>query len=657
MANWLIWLGGLSLLWLPGVLLHRLFRLPSRPDWLITFALQLGLGLALWPLLLLWTTQLGWHWTPRTAQIVAAALLTAGLVALLWAPGRWPQRLAQLSRQAFLLTIFACVAAVTAVTRLLQVRDLALPVWVDPVHHVAIVRLLLADGAVPASFDPFIPGGVFNYHWGYHAVVAWLAWLLGALDAFAVAEVVLHFGQLLNVLTVVMLYGAGRVLFASRRAGLLTAAIVGLVSWFPAYFLSWGRYTQMMGVLLMAPALIVLWQLRTRVRPGGLVAAMMLVAGLALVHVRAAFLVALLAGVLAVLLLMQRRWHTVLWWAVAATGALLATLPWWLWLWQSAFVQALVTVQVDANASWNSYNLPDWGLVWAPRNPLLVAVASAGASALLGWQTVDIFVQMAGAAWLALLAGLGVWAWRRPALRPPTARTALAWLLLVVWVALTALLLQANRLGLPSVRFIHVNVGVIALYAPLALASGGLLAWAIGLLTPARFAQYMAGAAALALAFWGASGMTTIVNPVTILATPADRAALIWLRDNTPPDARFAVNTWEWLNGIYAGSDGGYWIPILTDRASIMPLALYAAALPQDEVDAINERLARLGAATNLDDPTLRAELAEQGVTHLYLGQRQGSLRPGQIDGKPYADLIYRQAGISIYELNLTHDE
>jgi hypothetical protein len=545
------------------------------------------------------------------------------------------------------------VAAVAVVTRLLQVRDLALPVWVDPVHHVAIVRLLLADGAVPATFDPFIPGGVFNYHWGYHAVVTWLAWLLGVQDAFAVADLLLHFSQLLNALTVVMLYAAARVLFASRRAGLLTAAIVGLISWFPAYFLSWGRYTQMTGMLLLAPALLLLWRLRTRVRLGPFIAAALLIAGLALVHVRVAFLAALLAGALAVLMLMQRRWRTVLWWLAAAAAALLVTAPWWLWLAQSAFAQALVTVRAGGGEGWDNYNLPDWGLVWAPRNPLLVALSSLGASALFGWQTVDLFVQMAGAAWLALLVGLGVWAWRRPALRPVTARTGGAWLLLATWVLLAALVLQANRLGLPFVQFIHVNVGVIALYAPLGLASGGLLAWALGLLAPVRFAQVVAGAAALALSFWGASGMTTLVNPVTILATPADRAALQWVRSNTPADARFAVNTWVWLGDIYAGSDGGYWLPVLADRASIMPPALYAAALPEAEWRAMNVGLARLAAATNLDDPALRAELAEQGVTHLYLGTRPGSLKPEEIDGKPYVRLVYREGGVSVYELEI----
>ena len=88
-----------------------------------------------------------------------------------------------------------------------------------------------------------------------------------------------------------------------------------------------------------------------------------------------------------------------------------------------------------------------------------------------------------------------------------------------------------------------------------------------------------------------------------------------------------------------------------------MPLALYAGALPGDAVAALNERLARLGVATNLDDPALRAELAAQGVTHLYLGERQGSLLPEQIDKKPYARLLYREAGVSIYVLDLTNDE
>ena len=67
----------------------------------------------------------------------------------------------------------------------------------------------------------------------------------------------------------------------------------------------------------------------------------------------------------------------------------------------------------------------------------------------------------------------------------------------------------------------------------------------------------------------------------------------------------------------------------------------------------MNELLARLAAASNLDDPALRAELAAQGVTHLYLGTRPGALKAEQIDGKPYARLVYREDGVSVYELAL----
>jgi hypothetical protein len=655
MPVWLIWCGAFAAIWLPGVFLHRLLRLRAAPDWLVALAMQLGLGLAFWPLLLLWSTLIGWRWTPLAAQTTAVALATAGLVALVWAPGRWPQRAAQFRRQGVWLTLFGCVLAITIATRALHLLGLALPVWVDPLHHVMIVRLLLAEGAVPSTFDPFIADGVFNYHWGYHAVVAWMAWGLGVLDSFAVADLMLHASQLLNALTVVMAYAAGRILFASRRAGLLAAASVGVVSWFPAYFVSWGRYTHMAGALLMAPTMIALWRVRAAARPGQVTVAALLLGGLALIHVRVALLLALLIGLLALLLLVQRRWRALLWWLAATGAALMLTLPWWLWLWQSAYVRAIVTPQLDGDAIWPAI-LPDWGLVWTPRNNLLIATVSGGLSLLMNWQSVDspsYFAYFASAAWLMLLACAALWTWRRPTLRMPTRRLWIGWLLMALWVASAALLLQANRLGLPATRFIHVNAGIITLYAPLTLAAGGLAAWMLGLLTRPRLAPFVTSVAVLGLTFWGASGMTALVNPATILATSADRAALVWIRDNIPPGARFVVNTRQWMEGIYAGSDGGYWIPVLADRESLLPPVLYASALPRAAVVERNALLARLAAARNLDDPALRADLAAQDVTHLYMREGVGSLQSAEIDGREFAQLRYRQDGVSIYELRL----
>ena len=649
----MIWFGGIALLWLPSLLLHRVLRLPSHPDWLVRAAQQVGLGLAFWPLLFLWTSQLGWHWSSTFAQPFAGALALAGIGALLYAPGRWRRRWAQGKRQALWLALFACVAGLTVATRLLQAEELALPAWVDSVHHLAIVRLFLAQGSLPTSFAPFIPDGIFNYHWGFHALAVWLGWLLRVSDAFALADLLLQLGQLLNALTVLMFYAAGRVFFASRRAGLLTAAIVGLVSWFPAYYLSWGRYTHLAGVLLLVPALLMLWQLRLRWHGGLFLAALLLLAGLGLTHVRVAFLAGLLLGLLAIGLLIRGRWRVVLWWMAAGAGALLLTLPWWLWLGRSAWARQMLALNGEVGPVWASYNLPDWALVWAPRNPLLMALATGGLSGLAGWPEATLLVRLAWGGWLLLLIGLGIWAWRRPALRQATRRFWLGWGLLLLWVGVTIFVTQSNRLGLPFVRFLHINAGIITLFAPLGLAVGGLLAWVLGLLAPRHLARPLIAVAVLLIALWGAKDMTAVVNPSTVLATQADRAALVWIRENTPVDARFVVNMWEWINGVYAGRDGGYWIPVLTDRSSLLPPSLYASTLPPATVQDMNALFRQLASASNLDDPALRARLAAAGVTHLYLGAVGGSLRPEEIDGRVFAHLLYRQDGVSIYRLDL----
>ena len=64
----IIWLSAFMLLWLPGVALQRLLRVPVHADWLVALALQIGLGMAWWPLLLLWSTTLGLAWSPPVAR-------------------------------------------------------------------------------------------------------------------------------------------------------------------------------------------------------------------------------------------------------------------------------------------------------------------------------------------------------------------------------------------------------------------------------------------------------------------------------------------------------------------------------------------------------------------------------------------------------------
>ncbi len=389
----LIWLAGLWLLWLPGVAIHRgLVRLGLRPtpDALHSGAIQIGLGLALWPILFLWTSSTGLVWQPPIAQIVAVGLGGVGLVCLLWTSGSaWRGRLARLRGRSVEMLAWGALIVLTVNSRLAQIRELVVPNWVDSVHHAMILRIFVDGGHLPATFAPFLPNNNFLYHWGYHANAAWLAWLLGWSDPFQLTELMLHFGQLLNSLTLIMVYAAGRTLFHSRRAGMLAAVLAVLVSWYPAFYVSWGRYTQLSGLLIMAPFMIQLWSLhRTRrMTLGDLLAVILLGGGLVLIHVRVAFFAITLGVVLAGVVVLEERWRTFGRWTLAGLGIVAISGP-WLWrLVSSSWIQrfyAPMTV-VDPNPLFSDYNAIQWGLVWVPRSRELFALATGGLSGLLGW--------------------------------------------------------------------------------------------------------------------------------------------------------------------------------------------------------------------------------------------------------------------------------
>ena len=171
--------------------------------------------------------------------------------------------------------------------------------------------LIIAQGRVPSTYDPLIPHGAPFYHWGYHSLTSFLMWILGQRDAFVLSDVMLHFGQMLNTLTALFVYAAARALFQSRRAGLFAAALAAVVSYFPAYFVSWGRYTHLVGALLLLAFIPALLSVQKRPRWTSVATLGVLAAGLLLVHVRLAFFALTLAASLAVFIAVRRSWRTI----------------------------------------------------------------------------------------------------------------------------------------------------------------------------------------------------------------------------------------------------------------------------------------------------------------------------------------------------------
>jgi hypothetical protein len=397
--------------------------------------------------------------------------------------------------------------------------------------------------------------------------------------------------------------------------------------------------------------IIQMWSLRRHLRWGEVLAATLLLAGLGLIHVRIAFYGALLLALLVVILLWKRQWRTVSVWLAATAGAVLCTLPWWMRVLQANWAVAMLTPRQETSDYWANVNQVDWSLLWAPRAELLLSLAGGGLSTLWRWQNLTWTPRLLGVCLLVSIIGVIVWHRQRPQRRATVPYQ--PWLLMWGWVGLVALVLQLEKLGLPTLRISHINGWVMTLFLPFCLAGGGLWAWLTGSVTHRRYLFHLTAVLVLAAGIWGTQGITHVVNPATILATPGDRAALAWIAQNISEDAVFAVNVWPWQSNTYAGSDGGYWIPVLTDRASLLPPLLYGSVLPPETTAQMNNLFLQISQAETLDDPALRARLAEAGVTHLYLGARRHTLQASALEGRAFAQLLYAQDDVSIYAIHI----
>jgi hypothetical protein len=339
----------------------------------------LALSVSFWPLLVLWSTTIGLRLTPAIAWWVCVALLAAAYAG--WRRrGPLPRPATPPAERGAGLALAAIVSLVL-LTRLLEMRALVAPVWVDAVHHTTIAQLMAAQGALPDYQPPSFLVSQFYYHFGFHADAAALIWL-GSADA---PRAVLVMGQMLNVGSVLALYGLAAAWARRRWAGVAAVAVAGLLAYMPAYYISWARYTQMAGLLLLAPLCLVTGELlRPGRRPPELHALVgLLLAGLAMVHYRVlAFYLTFWLCYPAIELWRAPRgtaWRQV--WRVGAgvaLAALVLTAP-WIWRFARAVLPWVVGVP-GALAAPESYGTDfPADLLQAYWTPHLLVAAGAGA--------------------------------------------------------------------------------------------------------------------------------------------------------------------------------------------------------------------------------------------------------------------------------------
>ncbi|MBP9656658.1 MAG: hypothetical protein KBD86_02425 [Candidatus Promineofilum sp.] len=608
-------LAALLMLPLPGILLLLWLR-PRGWNAAAWLGAALSLGVAAWPLLWYWVSLAGGRWS---GGLLWAAVGLGWLAAALVAGRRWASRERNAPtvghrRPVTLVYLLLAVLLLLAIAaRFVAIRGLAFPPWVDSSRHALITAVMVENGRTPTGYAPLLPVDRFPYHFGFHTLPTGLFMMTGE----PLPGLLLYLMQLLGGLLPLTVYAAGWMVTRRRVVGLLAAFLVALPFFFPGYYATWGRMTQLTAMMVMPVLLGLTWRVgRGWPRVWPLIG--VLAAGLFFIHFRVFLFYLPFAAVAAVAHWINFRRVSGL--LKAAGLGLLLILP------RAIELSAATNPIQTFRQSQTGYNDFPTGYITT------------------GWERVYLVVAAVAIGYLLI-----EFARRRRWTTFP--------LLLVVWVGALFVLLAGERLGLPETLVVNLNSMYITLFLPLALflaIAADRLWWLADSRTrsilPARFALAVLAGIMLGLpALFGWRQQVNILNRQTILALADDLPALTWMKEELPRDARVAVNAWRWSGVTWAGSDGGAWIVPLTGLETTTPPVdhiynreLFAA------VRAFNEAAS---AVEDWSDPAAAAWLSEQGVSHIFTGARGGYFDPAELGRNPALEMIYNHEGTFVFAL------
>ncbi len=674
-------IGGLCTL--PGLALLRL--LCPLPAWPVGSRLALAstISVALPPLLLLLTAPLGGLWQPFTLWLYL--LFSAAVV---FAPARSaspPRPVWQSVRLTPSDTVLLIVVVAALLVRLYVVRDLPTGLFGDSYHHTMIAQLLVDNGGLFQSWQPYAPLTTMTYHFGLHANVAFVHWLTG----MPVTTALLITGQVLNTLVVFGLAAlvAALAQFAPRlRAaawvGVWAVLLAGFVTTIPMHFVVWGRYTQLAGqIVLLAAVCIWLvlahhsqqllhahpahswrdWRDWLRLVLAGwrvMLLAAILSAAMVLTHYRVTvFTAAMIVSSLVAVVLVVRSVQLGLVLAAQATlvgsGALLLVAAWLHNIFQKGYLlrntQAFVAGQVGLDRLEQTASIPSIDPLYLPR--LLLALAVLGLLIAL-WQRVWPIV------------------------------------LLAVWALLIVLSMVPRAVGLPGTGAIDGLTAFGTLFIALVpLAAYALVHVHCGVTQAStgrwptvpvpRISTGIAVAALGVVLLGGLPHQAQIIPRGTAtygnsqLVTSADMRAMDWIAANTAPESRFLVNSFPAYGGtMLAGSDAGWWLPLLAHRASTLPPITYGseAADSPDFLQQVNALAVALRGKPLTDTapllidattPEALATLRAAGVSHVYIGATSApvataidQLDISRLQASSAYEIVYDQEGVLIFRLS-----
>ena len=656
---------------IPGwALFCLLWRGWDELNWGSKLGLAAGSSLAIYPLLILWTNLVGLHLGPVYAWLPPlAGLVTMGWkyrISIMQARSRLTRRISlqEVFKRRSADITFADIAAVVVIgllvfTRLWVTRTLDVPLFGDSYQHTLITQLMIDHGGLFDSWEPYAALSSFTYHFGFHSLAAVFHWISGASSARAV----LWTGQLVNILAIIGLYPLAYKLTKNRWAGVIAMLVGGLLTSTPMTYVNWGRYTQLAGQVILVAVVWTTWSLLERPSAGqqgenflrkltswhlltsnlGSFAVVWLsFAGLALTHYRILILAILFIPALIIFSLHRATFipliGRIFWIGI---GSLVLFIPWFIHVYGGTLL-AIFSQQITTFPT----RIPSGSeIIYSFKD-------------LQGYLPKTIWVLMI----LSIL--LGVYKRKKDLV------------IFTAWWLIILLAANPQWVGLPGAEVITNFAVFIAFYFPAAVIIGTLIEWIPSIKPQSIITNTTSSKStyprillpSLLLVITCGLGLWGVPNRIKdlelskyALVTRPDLRAMAWIQGQTPGEATFLVNSFFAYNDtLVAGSDGGWWIPILANRKTSLPPITYGFEEGRGNINLneINNLTAQIH-EKGVTNSAVISLLEERGIDYIYIGQRQGRvnyngpdiLDPQVISEDRNFETIYHQDRVWIFKI------
>jgi hypothetical protein len=436
--------------------------------------------------------------------------------------------------QLFRVLILAGILLGLTYSRVLQIREIIVPNWIDGLIHTTRLHQYIAREAIPLDSI---------YHTGFHALALFIHALLGLSEA----DSVLLSGQWLSAVSGLSLYLLCRRCIRNPFYSYMSVILYSHFLFFPSHLISWGRYPFLLGLALLPPAIISAIDWMTGQNRNYLLV-LIFVFATALAHYGTLLL--WFSFTLAYIIINA-------WSGKRQKDSLHTERP--------ALIRLIVLIIplffLMAPKIVNLAGRQDVLGIMLSRDQNNGFGPDESAALTLALEN-SYFLTLL---WIALVAPSLIW------------RKSTFWML-VLWSLLALLLtwIQYSLFGLSVTSYTNL---IVFLSMPFAISISMILEGLSnsdamesnsaqpGQLRGATKAQV--GALAILLALGTYLSSDTISNETRIFY-PADQSAMEWIENNAPQESVFMIRSFLWGEEL-APSDAGGWITLLTGRLTVYP--------------------------------------------------------------------------------------